>query len=211
MAVESVTANSRNSRPTMPPISRIGMNTAISEMLMDSTVKPISLAPFSAAANGCHAHFEMARDVLHHHDGVVHHKAGGDGQRHQRQVVEASSRAGTSRRRCRSARPAPRRGNERGASRCAGRRRPPGSPGRSEMISVRSTSLHRGRMVVVRSRTTVDVDALWESTPAARAAAARMRSTVSMMLAPGWRKMIMITDALAVQVARPCACSAPNR
>ena len=29
MAVDSVTANSRNSRPTIPPMSRIGMNTAI--------------------------------------------------------------------------------------------------------------------------------------------------------------------------------------
>ena len=28
-----------------------------------------------------------------------------------------------------------------------------------------------------------------------------MRSTVSMMLAPGWRKMMTVTDALAVQVA----------
>ena len=52
MAVESVTANSRNRRPTIPPINRSGMKTAISEMLMVKTVKPISSAPFSAAANG---------------------------------------------------------------------------------------------------------------------------------------------------------------
>jgi hypothetical protein len=32
--------------------------------------------------------FQMARDVLHHHDGIVDHEAGGNGQRHQRQVVE---------------------------------------------------------------------------------------------------------------------------
>ena len=31
----------------------------------------------------------MAADVLDHHDGVVDDKAGGDRQRHQRQVVEA--------------------------------------------------------------------------------------------------------------------------
>jgi hypothetical protein len=36
----------------MPPISRMGMNTAISEMLIVSTVKPISFAPLSAAATG---------------------------------------------------------------------------------------------------------------------------------------------------------------
>ncbi len=51
-ATDSVTANSRNSRPTRPLISSSGMNTATSEMLIDSTVKPISLAPRSAAARG---------------------------------------------------------------------------------------------------------------------------------------------------------------
>ena len=46
---ESVTANSRKSRPTMPPISRMGMKTAISEMHMERTVKPISREPSMAA------------------------------------------------------------------------------------------------------------------------------------------------------------------
>ncbi len=45
IATDSVTANSRNSRPTIPPISSKGMNTATSEMLMVTTVKPISFAP----------------------------------------------------------------------------------------------------------------------------------------------------------------------
>ena len=45
MATDSVTANSRNSRPTMPPMSSSGMNTAISEKLIDTTVKPTSRAP----------------------------------------------------------------------------------------------------------------------------------------------------------------------
>ena len=52
MATLSVTANSRKSLPTMPPIRRIGMKTAISEVLIDSTVKPISLEPFMAASKG---------------------------------------------------------------------------------------------------------------------------------------------------------------
>ena len=52
MAALMVTANSWNSRPMMPLISRIGMNTAISEMLIDITVKPISRAPSSAASYG---------------------------------------------------------------------------------------------------------------------------------------------------------------
>ncbi len=49
IAALRVTANSWKSRPTMPPISRMGMNTAISEVLMETTVKPISRAPTSAA------------------------------------------------------------------------------------------------------------------------------------------------------------------
>jgi len=45
MAMLSVTANSRKRRPTMPPIISSGMKTATSEVLMESTVKPISRAP----------------------------------------------------------------------------------------------------------------------------------------------------------------------
>jgi hypothetical protein len=45
MAVESVMANSRKSRPTMPAMRRIGMKTAISDMLMEKMVKPISPSP----------------------------------------------------------------------------------------------------------------------------------------------------------------------
>src|ERR1035438_2503910 len=52
MDAERVTANSRKRRPTIPPINRRGMKTAISEMLMVKTVKPISAAPFNAAAKG---------------------------------------------------------------------------------------------------------------------------------------------------------------
>ena len=33
--------------------------------------------------------FEIARNVLDHHDGVIHHKASGDGERHERKIVEA--------------------------------------------------------------------------------------------------------------------------
>ena len=51
-ATESTTANSRKSRPMRPPIRRIGMNTATREMLIDSTVKPISRAPVIAAWSG---------------------------------------------------------------------------------------------------------------------------------------------------------------
>ena len=64
-----------------------------------------------------------------------------------------------------------------------------------EMIRVRSTSLTEARMVVVRSSTMVvsmpdGMDALMNGN------CARMRSTVAMMLAPGWRKMITFTARL---------------
>ena len=39
-AAITVTANSRNRRPTIPPISSRGMKTAISDALMDSTARP---------------------------------------------------------------------------------------------------------------------------------------------------------------------------
>ena len=43
----------------------------------------------SAASKGGSPVLDVAGDVLDHHDGVVDDEAGGDGQRHQRQVVEA--------------------------------------------------------------------------------------------------------------------------
>ena len=52
MATAIVTANSRNTRPTMPPISSTGMNTAIRENVIEMMVKPISRAPLSAASKG---------------------------------------------------------------------------------------------------------------------------------------------------------------
>ncbi len=51
-------------------------------------VKPIWLAPGQRGLERLHAFFEIAADVLDHHNGVVHHESGGDGERHQRQVVE---------------------------------------------------------------------------------------------------------------------------
>jgi hypothetical protein len=41
----TVTANSRNRRPTIPPISRSGMKTATSDTLIETMVKPISPRP----------------------------------------------------------------------------------------------------------------------------------------------------------------------
>ena len=48
-AIESVTANSLNISPIKPLMNSSGMNTAMSEALMVSTVKPTWRAPRSAA------------------------------------------------------------------------------------------------------------------------------------------------------------------
>ena len=52
MAKASVTENSRNTRPTTPLMNSSGMKAATSEMLIDSTVKPIWRAPSMAAISG---------------------------------------------------------------------------------------------------------------------------------------------------------------
>ena len=52
MVSVTVTANSRKSRPTMPPISSSGMKTATSETEIEMMVKPISSAPLNAASIG---------------------------------------------------------------------------------------------------------------------------------------------------------------
>jgi hypothetical protein len=49
IATDRVIANSRKRRPRMPLIRRIGMKTAMRERLIESTVKPTSAAPRSAA------------------------------------------------------------------------------------------------------------------------------------------------------------------
>jgi len=52
IVTDTVIPNSRNRRPTIPPIKNNGMNTAMSDRLIDKIVKPISPAPFIAAAVG---------------------------------------------------------------------------------------------------------------------------------------------------------------
>ena len=46
----SVTANSRNSRPTISAMNNNGIKTAIKETVNDTIVNPISAEPFSAAS-----------------------------------------------------------------------------------------------------------------------------------------------------------------
>ena len=62
-----------------------------------------------------HAVLDVARDVLQHHDRVVDHEAGGDGQRHQRQIVQAVAQQVHRAERADDARPARRRRDQRRA------------------------------------------------------------------------------------------------
>ncbi len=52
MAAASVSANSRNRRPTMSPMNSRGISTAMSDTVSDRIVNPICPAPLKAAARG---------------------------------------------------------------------------------------------------------------------------------------------------------------
>ena len=52
MVTASVTANSRNRRPTTPPMNNNGISTAMSDTDSERMVKPICSAPLSAASMG---------------------------------------------------------------------------------------------------------------------------------------------------------------
>jgi len=52
IVTDSVTANSRKSRPTMSPMKRSGMRTAMRDTVSDRIVNPICSDPFSAASRG---------------------------------------------------------------------------------------------------------------------------------------------------------------
>ena len=67
------------------------MKTATSERVSEMTVKPISRAPVERRPKRALALLHVAHDVLDHHDSVVDHEAGADGQRHQREIVEAEA------------------------------------------------------------------------------------------------------------------------
>ncbi len=65
-----------------------GMNTATSETLIEITVKPIWLRPRDGGLDRRHAALGVADDVLDHDDRIVDAEADGDGQRHQREIVD---------------------------------------------------------------------------------------------------------------------------
>ena len=77
MAAPIVTANSRKSRPTIPPMKRTGMKTAASEIVIETMVKADLLRALEGGLERRLALLHVADDVLEHHDGVVDHEADG--------------------------------------------------------------------------------------------------------------------------------------
>ena len=97
----SVSANSRNMRPTRPVMNSSGMNTAISDTVSEIDREGDLARAVERGAMRRLAELHVADDVLDHHDGVVDDEAGADGQRHQRQIVEREAGEPTSPRRSR--------------------------------------------------------------------------------------------------------------
>ena len=84
-----VTANSRKRRPTISPMNSSGISTAISETVSETMVNPICPAPFQRGLQRRVALLQKAIDVLDHDDGVIHHEASRNRQRHQRKIIQA--------------------------------------------------------------------------------------------------------------------------
>ena len=89
IATPIVTANSCSSRPTTPPMNSTGMKTATSDKVIETIVKATSARSVERRLHRRLAHLHVAHDVLEHHDRVVHDEPDRQGERHQRQVVEA--------------------------------------------------------------------------------------------------------------------------
>src|SRR5271157_1963448 len=188
MAVDSVIANSRNSLPTIPLMRRIGINTAISDMVIDRMVNPISREPSRAAFIG--AMPDSRRRVMFSITTIA------SSTTNPVEIVNAMSERLSilNPNRYMAAKvPMSETGTATvGISVARQLRRKMKTTRITRMIErmrVRSTSLTDARMVVVRSRTIV-VLMPWGMEASIEGNAARIRSTVSMMLAPGWRKMM---------------------
>ena len=74
MAVESVTANSRN-EPADDAAHHENRNENGDQRHADRKHRePDLLRALQRRRKGLHSQFQVARDVLHHHDGIVHHE-----------------------------------------------------------------------------------------------------------------------------------------
>ena len=89
MVTARVTANSRKSRPTMSPMNNKRNEHGNQGDGQRNNGEADLRGPFQRRLKRRLAFFDVARDVLDHHDGVVHHEPGGNGQGHQAQIVQA--------------------------------------------------------------------------------------------------------------------------
>ncbi len=94
-ATDRVTANSLNSRPTTPPMNSSGMNTATSETVSETMVKPICAGALERRLQRLLAGLDVADDVLDHDDRIIDHEAAGHRQRHEREIVQPIAKPAT--------------------------------------------------------------------------------------------------------------------
>ena len=86
-----VTANSWSSRPTMPPMNTRDEHRGQREGHREDGEADLLRRPRAPPRMRGFAHLHVAHDVLEHHDGVVHHEADRERQRHQREIVQAEA------------------------------------------------------------------------------------------------------------------------
>jgi len=190
-AIDSVRANSRNMRPTSPPMNNRGMNTASNEQVSETTVKPISEAPWKAAffapspASRWRAMFSIMTMASSTTKPVPTVSAISDRLSSPNPKSHISANVPISDRG--SAVPA-----IRVADHVRRNRRTTRMTSATLSKSVNCTSAIDARMVPVRSLTTAS-----RASPGrarcSRSSSTRMRATVSTMLAPGWRLMSTTT------------------
>ncbi len=87
----SVIANSRKRRPTIPVMKRRGMKHGDERDTKRNHSEADLLCAFQRGSHGRLTHLNEADDILDHHDGIIDDKAGGDGERHERQIIETEA------------------------------------------------------------------------------------------------------------------------
>ena len=89
MVTLRVTANSRNRRPTMSPIKSSGIKHRDQRDGERDDGEADLLRALEGGFHRRQALFEVAGDVLDHHDGIVDDEASRNGKGHQGEIVEA--------------------------------------------------------------------------------------------------------------------------
>ena len=87
----SVMANSRNNRPTTSPMNKRGIEHGNKGHCQGKNREPNLFGTLERGFEGRIALLDVPSDILDHDNGIVHDKTRGNGQRHERQVVEAES------------------------------------------------------------------------------------------------------------------------